>query len=84
MTKNSSQIKEKVKSYIHQAVHVDKEKIRDNSLIFKEGYFDSMGFILLITFIEEEFGIQTSDDDLIEENFESIDAITDFINQKTK
>jgi len=83
MTKNSSQIKEKVKSYIHKAVHVDKEKIRSDSLIFKEGYFDSMGFILLITFIEEEFGINTSDDDLIEENFESINAITDFINRNT-
>jgi len=84
MTKNSSQIKEKVKSYIHQSVHVDKEKIRSDSLIFKEGYFDSMGFILLITFIEEEFGINTSDDDLIEENFESINAITDYINRKIK
>jgi len=87
MSKNDisiSLIKSKVESYIRQAVHVDKEKINDDSLIFKEGYFDSMGFIMLITFIEEEFGIKTSDSDLIEENFESINAITDFIDRKTK
>ncbi|MCJ7447992.1 MAG: acyl carrier protein [Bacteroidales bacterium] len=77
-------IKEKVKSYIYQAVHVDKEKIRNDSLIFKEGFFDSMGFILLVTYIEEEFRIKTTDADLLEENFESIDAITDFIARKTE
>ena len=76
------EIKEKVKSYIYQAVHVNKEKIKNESLIFKEGYFDSMGFILLITFLEENFGIKTTDSDLLEENFESINAISDFIIRK--
>ena len=75
-------VKEKVRTYILQAVYVDKEKINNDSLIFKEGYFDSMGFMILITFIEEEFGIKTNDDDLLEENFESINAITDFIIRK--
>jgi len=77
------EIKEKVKSYIHQASHIDNDKIKDSSLIFKEGYFDSMGFMVLITFIEEEFGIKTNDVDLTEENFESINAITEYISRKT-
>ena len=77
-------IKNRVESYLRQAVHVDKEKIKDDTLIFREGYLDSMGFIMLITFVEEEFGIKTGDADLIEENFESINAITDFIDRKTK
>jgi acyl carrier protein len=83
---NSDQIliKEKVKSYIQKVTYVEKDKIMDNSLIFKEGYFDSMGFITLISFLEEEFGIQTDDADLTEENFESINAITDFVARKTK
>jgi acyl carrier protein len=75
-------IKTRVKEYIQQATYVDKEKIRDDSLIFKEGYFDSMGFVVLITFLEENFGIKTTDSDLVEENFESINAITDFIIRK--
>ena len=84
MIYNSSLIKEKIESYVHQSAHVDKEKIKDDSLIFRVGYFDSMGFIMLITYIEEEFGIKTSDADLTEENFESINAITDFIDRKSK
>jgi acyl carrier protein len=75
-------IREKVKEYIQQATFVEKEKIRDDSLIFKEGYFDSMGFVLLITFLEENFSIKTNDSDLVEENFESINSITNFIISK--
>jgi acyl carrier protein len=77
-------VSEKIKFYVQQNTYVDKDKIQNDSLIFKEGYFDSMGFILLITYIEEEFGIKTSDSELIEENFESINAISDFIVRKTK
>ena len=77
-------IKDKVAAYIQQVVHVDKEKIRTDSLIFRQGFLDSMGFILLITFIEDEFKIKTTDEDLVEENFESINAISDFIGRKTR
>jgi acyl carrier protein len=79
---NNNLVKEKIREYILQAVYVDKEKVKDDSLIFKEGYFDSMGFMVLITFLEEQFGIKTNDTDLLEENFESINAITDFIIRK--
>jgi acyl carrier protein len=75
-------VKDKVRTYILQAVYADKEKVKDDSLIFKEGYFDSMGFMVLITFLEEQFGIKTNDTDLLEENFESINAVTDFVIRK--
>jgi len=76
--------KEKIRNYIVQTSHADANKIKDESLIFKEGFFDSMGFIMLITFLEEEFGIKTVDSDLIEENFESINAISEFIQRKSQ
>ena len=82
MNTDATAIKEKVKDYIKQATFVEKDKIKDDSLIFKEGYFDSMGFVVLITYLEENFGIKTTDSDLVEENFESINAITDFIIRK--
>jgi acyl carrier protein len=82
MSSDPTAIREKVKEYIQQATFVEKDKIKDDSLIFKEGYFDSMGFVVLITYLEENFGIKTSDADLVEENFESINAITDFIIRK--
>ena len=83
MTKDTFTIRQKVKQYVLQETFTEKNKIKDDSLIFKEGYFDSMGFIRLIAFIEEEFSIRTSDADLVEENFESISAITEFIFRKS-
>jgi len=83
MTYDIITIRETIKEHIQQAAFVDKDKIQDDSLIFKEGYFDSMGFVVLITFLEDKFGITTLDEDLVEENFESINAITDFIIRKT-
>jgi acyl carrier protein len=82
MAIDESTIRDKIKEYIHQATFVEKDKIQNDSLIFKEGYFDSMGFVVLITFLEENFDIKTIDADLIEENFESINAITDFVIRK--
>lgn len=82
MTQEAIEIKNKVKEYILETVHAEKEKIKEDSFIFKEGYIDSMGFITLIAFLEEEFKIQTGDADLLEENFESITAITDFVIRK--
>ena len=75
---------EKIKKYIVETSHADANKIKNESLIFKEGFFNSMGFIMLITFLEEEFGIKTIDADLVEENFESINAISDFIIKENK
>lgn len=84
MNLDHSSICEKVKSFIKNITYIDIDKIHNSTLIFKEGYFDSMGFIKLIAFIEEEFAIKTSDADLIEENFESINAIANFVDRKTK
>jgi len=84
MTIDISTIKEIIKEHILQASFADKDKIQDDSLIFKEGYFDSMGFVVLITFIEDRFGITATDEDLIEDNFESINAITSYILKKTE
>ena len=75
-------IRQKVYQYIIDHTFAEKHKIQDDSLIFKEGYFDSMGFIMLITFLEEEFAISVGDADLIEENFESINAIAAYILRK--
>lgn len=80
---NENQIKEKVHQFISENTFADPKQIQSDTLIFKEGYFDSMGFITLITFLEDEFNVKTEDKDFIEENFESIDAITRYINQKT-
>jgi acyl carrier protein len=77
-----NQIKEKVKEFIIKTSYVPADQIQNDTMIFAQGIMDSMGFISIIGFIEESFSVSASDDDLIESNFESIDAISNFISRK--
>jgi acyl carrier protein len=43
---------------------------------------DSLGIQELVTFLESAFGIKVGDDDLVAENFRSVDAIVAFVEVK--
>ncbi len=76
-------ISEKVKEYVKNAASIPPGmELKNDTLIFDEGLFDSMGFMALISFIDEEFGVQPGDDELVVENFESIDAIVKYLSGK--
>ena len=81
---NSNEIKEQVRNFIIETTYAPEPDVKDDTLIFIQGLFDSMGFIQLINFIEEKYGIKTGDNELLEENFESINAIAGFIERKLK
>ena len=79
---NILQIQEQIKQFILKTSYVSADQVKNDTLIFAEGIMDSMGFISIISFIEEEFSIITSDNELLEANFESINAIADFVFRK--
>lgn len=79
---NAMDTKQAVKKFISETSFVSEDKIGDDTLIFVEGIFDSMGFLSLINFIEDNFNIKAQDSELLEENFESVNAIVNFINRK--
>lgn len=76
------EVKEKIKKYIVETSFVPEAKVQDDTLIFVDGIFDSMGFLGLINFIEDDFNIKAEDAELLEENFETVNAIAGFIERK--
>ena len=78
----TTDIKERITQYIIETTYASVDQVKDDSLIFAEGIFDSMGFIMLINFIEETFDIKAKDSELLEDNFESINAISAFVEKK--
>ena len=82
MNHQPSEIKEKLTSFIKENTFKETDNLSDASMLFKDGYFDSMGFALLIDFLSESFNLDINDEDLIEENFESINAIANYIQSK--
>lgn len=80
---NMESFEAKIKKFVLEtAVIPEGLPIEKNTLLFEEGLFDSMGFMALINFLQEELNIQPSDDELVVENFESINAILSYITKK--
>ncbi|MEO9144888.1 MAG: acyl carrier protein [Ginsengibacter sp.] len=76
------EIKNKIRQYVIETTYASPDQVKDDSLIFVEGIFDSMGFVLLINFIEENFHFKAKDSELLEDNFESINAMARFVESK--
>ena len=54
-------------------------EIADEQDLIGEGILDSLGILLLSDFIEGEYGIVIEPDEVVIENFSSLDAIARFV-----
>jgi len=60
----------------------DGEKLSEDVSFQESGILDSTGFLELITFVEERFGIKITDGELIPENFDTLRKMSGFVEQK--
>ncbi len=75
-------MKDEIKDFIAETTFTDPSKIGEDTMLFEEGIFDSMGLLSLISFLEQKYGIHTEDMDLVEENFQSLEAIQAYVKMK--
>jgi acyl carrier protein len=52
--------------------------------LLAQGIIDSVGILKLVAFLEERFGFEASDDDLVPENFMTVAMIRNFVERKRK
>ena len=57
-------------------------KLDTDTPLFEKGIIDSTGVLELLAFIEENFNIKVSDEELVLSNFSSINAIEKFVLSK--
>ena len=50
--------------------------------LVESGVIDSLGIMKLVDFIEKEFRVKIGDEDLVPENFETVDDITKLLSSK--
>ena len=60
----------------------DDESLAADESLFEQGLIDSLGITILITHLEKKFGISVPQQDLLPDNFDSINAIVDYVNSK--
>ncbi len=77
-------IKSQVRTYIFDNFIMagDPGDLQDGDSFMERHILDSTGFIELITFLEEAFGIKVEDDDMVPENLDSLDKIDIFLRKK--
>jgi acyl carrier protein len=80
-----SDYKSKVRSFIEENFMVASDvKLLDADSLLQLQIVDSTGFLELVNFVEEAFGVEVADDEMIPENLESIDNIAQFLTRKLK
>jgi acyl carrier protein len=60
----------------------DADAVREDQSLMSSGTLDSTGILELIMFVEERFGLKVADEEMLPENFDSVNAIASFIARK--
>jgi acyl carrier protein len=61
----------------------NEDKLRNNDSFLEEGIVDSTGILELLLFVEETFGIQVEDEEVLPDNFDSVERLTRYVQMKT-
>ena len=76
-------MKEEIRAYLasHRATD-GADHLRDNESLLEAGVIDSMAMVDLIAHLENTYSITVDEDDMVPENFDSVDAIVSYVTAK--
>lgn len=78
------ELKEKIRQFIEAnlVVFEDEAEFTDSDNIFEMGFVNSLFAMKLVSYIEQEFAIEVDNEDLEISNFNSVDRIVGYIENK--
>lgn len=77
--------KDQIRQFIFEKFPLAKlRKLDDSSALLDEGVLDSLGILELVDYLQAELGIRIDDDDLVPDNFASIDSIAAFVEDRSE
>ena len=84
MANETAEVGSRIRRFIlkHFPLARKQSSIEDDSHLLNSGIIDSLGVLDLVNFIEEEFKITISEEDLLPGNFESIACMAAFVQSK--
>ena len=73
----------KLRKFIESNFYVPEgEPLPDDGSLLDRGVIDSTGVLELIGFLQDEFGIEVKDEEMLPENLDSIRSIVTFVEGK--
>ncbi len=58
------------------------DRLTDDTSFLEQGLIDSTGVLELVSMVEERYGIEVADNELIPDNFDSVNRMADYVNRK--
>lgn len=76
-------VKDKIRGFIttELAHKVGGTAVADDESLLERGVLDSLGLLRVLGFLEEQYHFTVKDEDVVPENFESVDAIAAFVDR---
>ena len=77
-------IEDSVRNFILEEVNEEAspQQLTNEHSLIENGVIDSLGIFQLVTFLEDEYGIDVMDDELVLSNFGTLQAIADYVRAK--
>jgi acyl carrier protein len=76
-------IQHAVREFIANDLGREVQRVTNADSLLEGGILDSLGVLALVGFIEKRYGIVVTEDEMMPENFDSIDAIAAFVNGRS-
>jgi acyl carrier protein len=76
------QIEREVRTFISDELGRTIAGVGDSDSLLEAGILDSLGVLALVSFIQQRYGVLVTDDEMMPENFDSLDAIVRFVTTK--
>ncbi len=80
MNTSVDEIKEKTRAFLLR--FIKNHNLNDDDDIFARGFVNSLFAMQLILFVEKEFSMKVENEDLDLKNFNSLNAISEFVTKK--
>jgi acyl carrier protein len=78
-----SPIAQKIQSFLLEKFPLAKKVgLEKDTALLEKGILDSLGILDVVSFLETEFSLTISDDELVPENFQSLGALSSFVQKK--
>lgn len=76
-------VKQQIRQFIiDEFLFGQEDSLRDDVSLLGAGILDSMGVLQILFHLEETYGIQVEDQEVVPENIDSIDNLTAFVTRK--
>lgn len=58
------------------------QRLSDDESLIENGIIDSTGVLVLVSFLENDLGVRVEDDEIVPDNLDSLDKLTQFTARK--